>query len=86
MTALLFALGIVALCIALIVVLVRHRKHKQDNNNIGVCIPNNRRIIDIYDITVMKLHDDLLDERLDKYGIKKVSKKYKEDDNDSDWT
>ena len=86
MTALLFALGIVALCIALIVVLVRHRKHKQDNNNIGVCIPNNRRIIDIYDITVMKLHDDLPDARLDKYGIKKVSKKYKEDDNDSDRT
>lgn len=86
MTALLFALGIVALCVALIVLLVRHRKHKQDNNDIGVCIPNNRRIIDIYDITVMKLHDDLLDERLDKYGIKKVSKKYKEDDNDSDRT
>lgn len=82
MTALLFALGIVALCIALIVVLVRHRKHKQDNNDIGVCIPNNRRIIDIYDITVMKLHDDLLDERLGNYGIKK----YKEDDNDSDRT
>ena len=36
--------------------------------------------------TVMKLHDDLLDERLDKYGINKVSKKYKEDDNDSDRT
>lgn len=86
MTALLFALGIVALCVALIVLLVRHGKHKQDNNDIGVCIPNNRRIIDIYDITVMKLHDDLLDERLDKYGIKKVSKKYKEDDNDSDRT
>ena len=86
MTALLFALGIVALSLVLIVVLVRHRKHKQDNNDIGVCIPNNRRIIDIYDITVMKLHDDLLDERLDKYGIKKVSKKYKEDDNDSDRT
>ena len=50
MTALLFALGIVALCVALIVVLVRHRKHKQDNNDIGVCIPNNRRIIDRYDI------------------------------------
>lgn len=82
MTALLFALGIVALCVALIVVLVRHRKHKQDNNDIGVCIPNNRRIIDIYDITVMKLHDDLLDERLGNYGIKK----YKEDDNDSDRT
>lgn len=50
MTALLFALGIVALCVALIVVLVRHRKHKQDNNDIEVCIPNNRRIIDRYDI------------------------------------
>lgn len=50
MTALLFALGIVALCVALIVVLVRHRKHKQDNNDIGVCIPNNRRIIDRCDI------------------------------------
>ena len=46
MTALLFALGIVAL----IVVLVRHRKHKQDNNDIGVCIPNNGRIIDRHDI------------------------------------
>lgn len=86
MTALLFALGIVALCVALIVLLVRNRKHKQDNNDIGVCIPNNRRIIDIYDITVMKLRDDLLDERLGNYGIKKVSKKYKEDDNDSDRT
>lgn len=32
--------------------------------------------------TVMKLHDDLLDERLGNYGIKK----YKEDDNDSDRT
>lgn len=50
MTAMLFALGIVALSLALIVVLVRHRKHKQDNNDIGVCIPNNRRIIDRYDI------------------------------------
>lgn len=86
MTALLFALGIVALYIALIVVLIRHRKHKQDNNDIGVCIPNNRRIIDRYDITVMKLHDDLLNERLGNYDINKVSKKYKEDDNDSDRT
>ena len=32
--------------------------------------------------TVMKLHDDLLDERLSNYGVKK----YKEDDNDSDRT
>ena len=32
--------------------------------------------------TVMKLHDDLLDERLGNYGVKK----YKEDDNDSDRT
>lgn len=86
MTALLFALGIVALCVVLIVVLVRHKKYKQDNNDIGVCIPNNRRIIDRYDITVMKLRDDLLDERLGNYGINKVSKKYKEDENDSDRT
>lgn len=63
MTALLFALGIVALSLVLIVFTVHH-------------------MVD----TVMKLHDDLLDERLDKYGIKKVSKKYKEDDNDSDRT
>lgn len=59
MTALLFALGIVALSLVLIVFTVHH-------------------MVD----TVMKLHDDLLDERLDKYGIKK----YKEDDNDSDRT
>ena len=32
--------------------------------------------------TVMKLHDDLLDERLGNYDINKVSKKYKEDNND----
>ena len=63
MTALLFALGIVALSLVLIVFTVHH-------------------MVD----TVMKLHDDLLDERLDKYGINKVSKKYKEDDNDSDRT
>ena len=63
MTALLFALGIVALSLVLIVFTVHH-------------------VVD----TVMKLHDDLLDERLDKYGINKVSKKYKEDDNDSDRT
>ena len=41
---------IVALCIALIVILVRHRKHKQDDNDIGVCVPNNKGIIDRYDI------------------------------------
>ena len=63
MTALLFALGIVALSLVLIVFTVHH-------------------MVD----TVMKLHDDLLDERLDKYGIKRASKKYKEDDNDSDRT
>ena len=75
MTALLFALGIVALSLVLIVFTVHH-------------------MVD----TVMKLHDDLLDERLsnyginliderlDKYGINKASKKYKEDDNDSDRT
>lgn len=63
MTALLFALGIVALSLVLIVFTVHH-------------------MVD----TVMKLHDDLLDERLDNYGINKVSKKYKEDDNDSDRT
>lgn len=63
MTALLFALGIVALSLVLIVFTVHH-------------------MVD----TVMKLHDDLLDERLGNYDIKKVSKKYKEDDNDSDWT
>lgn len=38
---------IVALCVALIVYMVRHKKHKQDNN-IEVCIPN--RKIDRYDI------------------------------------
>ena len=63
MTALLFALGIVALSVALIVFTVHH-------------------MVD----TVMKLHDDLLDERLGNYDINKVSKKYKEDDNDSDRT
>lgn len=63
MTALLFALGIVALSLVLIVFTVHH-------------------IVD----TVMKLHDDLLDERLGNYDINKVSKKYKEDDNDSDRT
>lgn len=63
MTALLFALGLIGLCIVLIVFTVHH-------------------MVD----TVMKLHDDLLDERLDKYDIKKASKKYKEDDNDSDRT
>lgn len=59
MTALLFALGIVALSLVLIVFTVHH-------------------MLD----TVMKLHDDLLDERLGNYGVKK----YKEDDNDSDRT
>lgn len=54
MTALLFALGLIGLCIVLIVFTVHH-------------------MVD----TVMKLHDDLLDERLGNYGIKK----YKEDDN-----
>lgn len=63
MTALLFALGIVALSLVLIVFTVHH-------------------MVD----TVMKLHDDLLDERLGNYEINKVSKKYKEDDNDSDRT
>ena len=63
MTALLFALGIVALSLVLIVFTVHH-------------------MVD----TVMKLHDDLLDERLSNYDINKVSKKYKEDDNDSDRT
>ena len=63
MTALLFALGIVALSLVLIVFTVHH-------------------MVD----TVMKLHDDLLDERLGNYDINKVSKKYKEEDNDSDRT
>ena len=63
MTALLFALGIVALSLVLIVFTVHH-------------------MVD----TVMKLHDDLFDERLGNYDINKVSKKYKEDDNDSDRT
>ena len=71
MTALLFALGIVALSLVLIVFTVHH-------------------MVD----TVMKLHDDLLDERLDNYGINLIDerlgnygiKKYKEDDNDSDRT
>lgn len=38
---------IVALCIALIIYVVRHKKHKQDDN-IGVCTPS--RKIDRYDI------------------------------------
>lgn len=59
MTALLFALGIVALSLVLIVFTVHHMMD-----------------------TVMKLHDDLLDERFGNYGIKK----YKEDNNDSDRT
>ena len=63
MTALLFALGIVALSLVLIVFTVHH-------------------MVD----TVMKLHDDLLDERLGNYSINKVSKTDKEDDNDSDRT
>lgn len=63
MTALLFALGIVALSLVLIVFTVHH-------------------MVD----TVMKLHDDLLDERLGNYDINRTSKKYKEDDNDSDRT
>ena len=63
MTALLFALGIVALSLVLIVFTVHHMMD-----------------------TVMKLHDDLLDERLGNYDINKISKKYKEDDNDSDRT
>ena len=63
MTALLFSLGLIGLCIVLIVFTVHY-------------------MVD----TVMKLHDDLLDERLGNYGINKVSKKYKEDDNDSDRT
>lgn len=63
MTALLFALGIVALSLVLIVFTVHH-------------------MVD----TVMKLHDDLIDERLGNYSINKVSQKYKEDDNDSDRT
>lgn len=63
MTALLFALGIVALSLVLIVFTVHH-------------------MVD----TVMKLHDDLLDERLGNYSINKANKKYKEDDNDSDRT
>ncbi len=34
---------IVALCIALIVIMVRHRNDKQQQNNkIGLCIPNNK--------------------------------------------
>ena len=55
MTALLFSLGLIGLCIVLIVITVHH-------------------MVD----TVMKLHDDLLDERLGNYGIKK----YKQDNND----
>lgn len=58
MTALLFALGIVALSLVLIVFTVHH-------------------MVD----TVMKLHDDLLDERFGNYGIDKASKKYKDDNN-----
>lgn len=63
MTALLFSLGLIGLCIVLIVVTVHH-------------------MVD----TLMRLYDDVLDDRLGNYGINKVSKKYKEDDNDSDRT
>lgn len=63
MTALLFSLGLIGLCIVLIVVTVHH-------------------MVD----TLVKLYDDVLDDRLGNYGINKVSKKYKEDDNDSDRT
>lgn len=38
---------IVALCVALIVYMVRHKKHKQDDS-VGVCVPD--RKIDRYDI------------------------------------
>lgn len=55
MTALLFSLGLIGLCIVLIVITIHH-------------------MVD----TVMKLHNDLLDERLGNYGIKK----YKRDNND----
>lgn len=34
---------IVALCIALIIVMIHHRNDKQhQNNKIGLCIPNNK--------------------------------------------
>lgn len=36
--------------------------------------------------TLVKLYDDVLDDRLGNYGIDKVTKKYKEDNNDSDRT
>lgn len=63
MTALLFTLGIIVLCIVLLVFTVHH-------------------MVD----ALMRLYDDVLDDRLGNYGVDKVSKKYKEDTNDSDRT
>lgn len=57
MTALLFTLGIIALCIVLLVFTVHH-------------------MVD----TLMRLYDDVLDDRLGNYAIDKVSKKHKEDE------
>lgn len=63
MTALLFTLGIIVLCIVLLVYTVHH-------------------MVD----TLMRLYDDMLDDRLGNYGVDKTSKKHKEDTNDSDRT
>lgn len=63
MTALLFTLGIIVLCIVLLVYTVHH-------------------MVD----TLMRLYDDVLDDRMGNYGTDKATKKYKEDTNDSDRT
>ena len=59
MTALLFSLGIILVCVVLIAFTTRHMVN-----------------------TVMRLYDDLLEDRLENYGIQKGQRhKYKEDDN-----
>lgn len=57
MTALLFTLGIIVLCIVLLVYTVHH-------------------MVD----TLMRLYDDVLDERLGSNNIDEIRKKYKEDE------
>lgn len=57
MTALLFTLGIIVLCIVLLVYTVHH-------------------MVD----TLMRLYDDVLDERLGSNNIDEIRKKYKENE------
>lgn len=63
MVALLFALGIIGLCVVLLAVVTRHMVN-----------------------TIMNMYNDILDRSLYNYGIDKVTKKHKEDTNDSDRT